>query len=122
MREYVSGFVSSQALDYTDEERVALALIGPRGGGRYSMLTPLQARNLRDNLDQALLKFADARSRAPMFVVVQNAGFEGEKDVFESKSYDQSVAWMNRTYSAPEISELHVAVARDVAGQRSYEL
>jgi len=122
MREHVSCFYSPISLDYTDEDRVNLALCGPRGGGAYYTLSYLQARNLRDNLDLALTKFADARARTPVYVVVQNAGFEGEKDVFEAKTFDEASAWMNKNYSSPEISELHVAIAKDIAGQRSYEL
>lgn len=122
MREHVSCFYSPVTLDYTNEDRVNLALIGPRGGGAYYTMSYLQARNLRDNLDQALLKFADARARVPVYVVVQNAGYEGEKDVFEAKTHSEAIAWMNKSYSSTEIDELHVAIAKDIAGERSYEL
>lgn len=62
-REFVSAYCSSRALDYTDEDRLMIAMIGPRGGGQYFMMTPMQARQVRDNLDIALLKIRDAEVR-----------------------------------------------------------
>jgi hypothetical protein len=63
-REFVNSFCSSRALDYTDEDRLMVAMTGPRGGSSYYMMTPIQARTLRDSLDLALLKINGARIRA----------------------------------------------------------
>jgi hypothetical protein len=122
-REFVNAYSAGHAYDNGENDVVMLFISGPRGGTKIAEpLSALQARNLRDNLDIALLKIGDARARTPVYVVVENAGYEGEKDVFEAKTFDEASAWMTKTYSAESIDRLHIAVARDIAGQRSYEL
>lgn len=55
MREYASGECASWKIDYTNENRIQVAIYGPGGGTRFNgMMTPDQARKLRDNLDRAL--------------------------------------------------------------------
>jgi hypothetical protein len=64
-REYVNGFSSGFGFDNGENDCIILFLSGPRGGTRCTeVLDTVQARNLRDNLDQALLKINDARVRA----------------------------------------------------------
>jgi hypothetical protein len=64
-REFVSGYSSGYAYDNGENDCVTLFISGPRGGTRCTeILSPIQARNLRDQLDQAILKINDARIRA----------------------------------------------------------
>lgn len=122
-REYVNGFSSGYGYDDGEHDVVILFISGPRGGTRCTeMLSPLQARNLRDNLDLALTKFADARARTPVYVVVDQAGYEGERDLHEARTYDEALRWRRDNYDGDVIAERHIEIARDIAGQRSYEL
>lgn len=122
-RQFVNAYSSGHAYDNGENDVVMLFISGPRGGTKIAEpMSALQARNLRDNLDIALLKIGDARARIPVYVVVENGGYEGEKDVFEAKTFDEAAAWMNKTYTAESIERFHIAIAKDIAGQRSYEL
>lgn len=122
-REYVNSFSSGYGYDDRENDVIVLFISGPRGGTRCTeMLSPLQARNLRDNLDLALTKIADARARTPVYVVVDQAGYEGERDLHEARTYDEALQWRRDNYDGDVIAERHIEIARDVAGQRSYEL
>lgn len=59
---------------------------------------------------------------ASRYVVVENAGYVGERDVHEDPDRDAAERWMVQTYTTAEIQALHVAVAYDHAGRRTYEL
>ncbi|WP_199183732.1 hypothetical protein [Novosphingobium sp. HII-3] len=59
---------------------------------------------------------------ASRYVVVENAGYVGERDVHQDADRQAAETWMERTYTAAEIQTLHVAVAHDHAGHRTYEL
>ncbi|BAR61915.1 hypothetical protein NK6_8768 [Bradyrhizobium diazoefficiens] len=64
MREFISGFSSGPAYDNGENDCVVIYLTGPKGGTRCrEVLDPTQARNLRDQLDQAILKIRDAEVR-----------------------------------------------------------
>lgn len=122
-REYVNAFSSGYGLDNGENDVVILFISGPRGGTRCTeMLTPLQARDLRDSLDLVLTKLADARARTPVYVVVDNAGYEGERDLFEAPSFEAALRWRGENYDGDVIAERHIEIARDIAGERSYEL
>lgn len=123
LRAYVEASSSGYRYDDGENDVVTLFISGPRGGTRYTaILSPLQARGLRDNLDLALTKMADARARIPVYVVVDNAGYEGERDLHEARTFDEALQWRRDNYDGDVIADRHIEIARDVAGQRSYEL
>jgi hypothetical protein len=123
MREFVNIFVSGYRVDDGENDVVMLCAVGPRGGTRsIQVLTPDQARTARDQLDLALTRFADARARQPRYIVVENAGYEGERDAQDCANYQLACEWMTSKYSPEEIEAKHMAICRDVAGERSYEL
>jgi hypothetical protein len=123
VREFINAYTSGRAYDDGENDVVVLFLNGPRGGTLSTgHLTPLQARTLRDDLDLALTKVADARARIPVYVVVYNAGYEGEKDLHEARTFDEAAQWRRDNYDGDVIAERHIEIARDIAGQRSYEL
>jgi hypothetical protein len=122
-RKFVNVYTSGRAYDNDVNDVVVLFLNGPRGGTLSTgYLSPLQVRTLRDNLDLALTQLADARARIPVYVVVDNAGYEGEQDLHEARSYDEALQWRRDNYDGDVIAERHIEIAKDVAGQRSYEL
>lgn len=57
-----------------------------------------------------------------IYVVVENAGYEGECTVFRSPSLDVASRWMNKSYSQDEIQDLHVDIAAEEGGERTYEI
>lgn len=64
MREFVTSIVSGYATDDGENDVIILAMYGPRGGRRGSnVLTTIQARTLRDELDLAITKITDFRAR-----------------------------------------------------------
>lgn len=122
-RQFVNAYSAGHAYDNGENDVVMLFISGPRGGTKIAEpLSALQARDLRDNLDMALLKIADARARIPVYVVVDNAGYEGERDLHEARTYDEALQWRRDNYDGDVIAERHIEIARDMAGQRSYEL
>lgn len=63
MREFVSGYSSGYSFDNGENDVITLFISGPRGGTRCTeILSPFQARNLRDQLDKAILKINGATS------------------------------------------------------------
>jgi hypothetical protein len=123
MREVATGFCSPWRVDDGDNDCLSVTIFGPGGGTRFcGILYPIQARELRDQLDLALIKIADARARRPVYVVVDNAGYEGEQDLHEATSYEAALQWRRENYDGDVIAERHIEVARDIAGERSYEL
>lgn len=64
VREFVNAFSAGHAYDNGENDVILLFINGPRGGTRCAEpMSPIQARNLRDNLDIALLKIRDAEVR-----------------------------------------------------------
>jgi hypothetical protein len=123
LRKFINTYTSGRAYDNDQNDVVVLFLNGPRGGTLATgYLSALQARNLRDNIDMALTELADARARIPVYVVVDNAGYEGEQDLFEAHTYDDALQWRRDNYDGDVIAERHIEIAKDVAGQRSYEI
>jgi hypothetical protein len=123
VREFVNAYSSGRAYDNSENDVVTLFVNGPRGATLCAgYLSPLQARNLRDQLDLALTKMADARARIPVYVVVDNAGYEGERDLYEARTFDEALQWRRDNYDGDVIADRHIEIARDIAGQRSYEL
>lgn len=55
------------------------------------------------------------------YIVVENAGYEGETDIREFTSVNAAYRWMKRFYFPDELETLHVVIAREVNGARSYE-
>jgi hypothetical protein len=56
------------------------------------------------------------------YTVVENAGYEGECDGPHFTTFAAAAQWVNRKYSGAEMVALHVAIARDDANGRSYEV
>ena len=59
---------------------------------------------------------------AKHYIVVENSGYVGERDVFETTSYDKAITYINMAYCPEEVDDFHVQVCREVDGQRSYEI
>lgn len=58
-----------------------------------------------------------------MYIVVENAGYIGEKDVFSSMSRKSAEQWVEHNYARDEIESLHVDLAFENAkGERTFEL
>ncbi|HWJ69149.1 MAG TPA: hypothetical protein VNS79_03755 [Sphingobium sp.] len=55
------------------------------------------------------------------YVVVENAGYEGECDVAKFGTRWAAERWMERTYSAREIDALHMDICIEEDGQRTYD-
>jgi hypothetical protein len=65
----------------------------------------------------------DADSRMSReYIVVENAGYEGERDVKRKPSFTEASKWMRNSYDLDEIDSLHVAICVEVNGERTYEL
>jgi hypothetical protein len=54
------------------------------------------------------------------YIVVENAGYERECDVFKSTSFHAARAWMREHYEQDEIEDLHVDIATEIDGEREY--
>lgn len=64
-----------------------------------------------------------AKAASPTYVVVENAGYEGERDVRRCISYGSAIGWQNQHYSESERERMHIAIcSENEAGQRSYEI
>ncbi|WP_316196650.1 hypothetical protein [Bradyrhizobium sp. SZCCHNS3053] len=121
--EHASGASSGWAYDQPENDRIIFSIYGPRGATKFcGVLSVLDARAARDSLDLALTKIQDARARTPVYVVVMNAGYEGERDIQECPSQYAAIDWMTKNYTATEIEALHIAICRDIAGERSYDI
>lgn len=89
VREFVSGFSSGPAFDNGDNDCVILYLTGPKGGTRCcEVLDYVQGRNIRDNLDIALLKIQDADARRSEAVDI---GRPGSIDHMPERNSDDAV-------------------------------
>lgn len=56
------------------------------------------------------------------FTVVENAGYEGERDIRSFEFHDDAEAFIERFYSVDEEREMHVVVRLDRAdGSSTYE-
>lgn len=62
-----------------------------------------------------------------VYIVVEKAGYVGENDVYRNESFSKCHEWMKKTYDADELDEfgpnsLHVAIACERDGERTYEI
>lgn len=122
-REFAVGHCTPWKVDDGENDIIHLSIYGPGGGTRFSgILRPEQAHELRDSLDLALTRIADARARIPVYVVVDNAGYEGERDLHEAATYEAALQWRRDNFDGDVIAERHIEIAKDVAGARTYEL
>lgn len=55
------------------------------------------------------------------YVVVENAGYEGECDVAKLGTRWAAEKWVERAYSAREIQMLHVDICMEEFGERTYD-
>lgn len=55
------------------------------------------------------------------YVVVENAGYEGEAAVGKFGTRWAAEQWMERSYSANEIDVLHIDIRMEEDGQRTYD-
>lgn len=54
------------------------------------------------------------------YIVVENAGYEGEQDIREFRHWCDAYDFIAKTYSPDELAELHVAIAFEVDGRREF--
>lgn len=58
-----------------------------------------------------------------MYIIVENAGYEGERDVYSTRGYRDAIYWLCQNYTDEERDTLHVDICRITkSGERSYEL
>jgi hypothetical protein len=55
------------------------------------------------------------------YVVVLMAGYEGERDLETFSNFDYACGYMREEFSEEEIEELHIAIALDIDGERTYD-
>ncbi len=55
------------------------------------------------------------------FVVVENAGYDGECDVAKFGTRWAAEQWINRKYSAHEVDVLHIDICMEADGRRTYD-
>ncbi len=62
------------------------------------------------------------RPKGATYTIVENAGYEGERDVLKGHK-DAESAWryVQRLYALDEIESLHVQVRRDCGGEQTYD-
>ncbi|MGE4404399.1 hypothetical protein [Pseudomonas sp.] len=106
---------------FDDIVRGAMLTTRPRPDGSFF---PSDNETLHRNLRAAFPDLVPdcLKDAAPRYVVVENAGYVGERDVHEETERAAAEDWMTQTYTAAEVETLHVAVAYDHAGHRTYEL
>lgn len=57
------------------------------------------------------------------YIVVENAGYEREADVRRFNTYREACDFMDQHYDGrEEIEALHVEVAAEINGERTYEI
>jgi hypothetical protein len=63
------------------------------------------------------------KAKSQTYIVVENAGYEGERDVKRCISYGSTCGWLKQFYSESERESLHVAICVESdSGERSYAL
>lgn len=76
------------------------------------------------NLDAAMagaMKWARRKDEETTeYLVVENAGYEGERDVHRTKSSTAAYAWVESHYERDELETLHVGVCRINGNHREY--
>lgn len=55
------------------------------------------------------------------YIVVENAGYNGERDVHACGNYFAALRWLDRNYGEEEQREMNVAVCAEINGERSYD-
>lgn len=56
------------------------------------------------------------------YIVVENAGYERECDVRTFSDYRSARSFIRSYYEPDEVSSLHVEIAVERGGERSYEI
>jgi len=107
----------------TFDQIVAGAMMTTRPKPDGSFFPP-DNKTLHDNLCTGFPEHVPdcLKASASRYVVVENAGYVGERDVHDTPERERAESWMRQTYTPDEIQELHVAVAHDTGNHRSYEL
>ncbi len=60
--------------------------------------------------------------RAPEWIVVENAGYNGERDLRSFPTWKEADTWAHQQYDEDEFEKLHVDIRRDSAdGMQTYE-
>ncbi|SHH47331.1 hypothetical protein SAMN05444169_7628 [Bradyrhizobium erythrophlei] len=57
-----------------------------------------------------------------MYIVVENAGYVGERDVKYHTTLQLAYSWARNNYSDTELDTLHVAICREDKNGRTYEI
>lgn len=115
------GRANLHGRSFDDIVRGAMMTTRPREDGSFF---PPDNRILHENLRAGFPDLVPDMLKGPAsrFVVVENAGYVGERDVHHEVTREAAERWLQGTYTAEEIAALHVAVAHDVGDQRTYEL
>jgi hypothetical protein len=56
------------------------------------------------------------------FIVVENAGYEGEQDIRRFKTYREACAFFDKQYDEEDRERIHPEIAVEIDGERSYEI
>lgn len=56
------------------------------------------------------------------YVIVEQSGYVGERDVHQTEDYWDALDWMRRNYAQEETTNLHVDIAFDSEDGRTYEV
>jgi hypothetical protein len=55
--------------------------------------------------------------------VVENAGYQGEQDVFSHTDFNVAAKWLTDRYTDFEVKNMHIDIACDLPnGDRTYEI
>lgn len=115
------GIADSEGRTFDQIVAGAVMTTRPKPDGSFF---PPDNKTLHDNLCAGFPELVPdcLKASASRYVVVENAGYVGERDVHETPERERAESWMRQTYTPDEIHELHVAVAHDTGNHRSYEL
>ena len=47
-----------------------------------------------------------------MYIIVENAGHEGERDAYSTNTYRDAITWLRQNYTNEEQQTLHVNIRR----------
>jgi hypothetical protein len=56
-----------------------------------------------------------------IYIVVEQSGYEDERDIKTFTDLDRATKWVRKTYTQSEIEQLHIMIATQRNGERSYE-
>jgi len=61
------------------------------------------------------------KPKGALYTVVENAGYDGERDRRSFPSPEDAWRWATRYYGKNGLEHLHVAVRRDCGDEKTYE-